>query len=95
LKNGLFLLLASVVILLAPMRSTGQTVNDEVALRAFTRSFMVAFNQQDHEALEAMFTDDALYMDAGGNEIRGAANIGNHFANQFLHDNATLALRPM
>lgn len=70
-----------------------QTVNDELELQAFARRFMAAYNAQDHVALGKMYTDDAVRIDQNGKEIRGAENIAQYFAEQFIKNNATLLIR--
>lgn len=70
-----------------------QSVNDELELQAFTRRFMAAYNAQDHEAIQKMYTDDAVRIDQEGKQINGAENIANYFAEQFRKNNATLLLK--
>ena len=70
-----------------------QSINDEADMHTFARQFMAAYNSGDHAALQKMYTDDAVRIDAQGKEIKGGANIANFFAEQFQFNNATLLLR--
>jgi uncharacterized protein (TIGR02246 family) len=90
MKNLLFI---AVVLCLTASSLQAQSVNDELELQAFTRRFMAAYNTQDHEAIRKMYTDDAVRIDQQGNQINGAENIANYFAEQFRKNNATLLLK--
>jgi uncharacterized protein (TIGR02246 family) len=90
MKNLLFI---AALFCLAGSGLQAQSVNDEMELQAFTRRFMAAYNAQDHAALGKMYTDDAVRIDQQGNQIVGAKNIANYFAEQFRKNNATLLLK--
>lgn len=87
-------LLALILCVFAFGHVHAQSVNDEIEIQAFTRSFMSAYNQQDEAALQQMYLEDAVRVDAGGHEISGARQIGAYFAKQFIEKNTTLLLRP-
>ncbi len=70
-----------------------QSINDEADMHTFARHFMAAYNMGDLAAIQKMYTDDAIRIDAHGKEIKGAANIADYFANQFRLNNATLLLK--
>ena len=67
---------------------------DEADMQDFARRFMAAYNQGDHAALQTMYTDDAVRIDAAGKQIQGADNIAAYFDQQFIRNKATLLLQP-
>ncbi len=70
-----------------------QSVTDEQAMRVFARDFMAAYNRQDATALQAMYTTDAVSIDANGKVTNGADSIAQLFADQFISKEATLLVR--
>lgn len=71
-----------------------QSYSDELEIQSFTRNFLAAYNAQDHAALQKMFTEFAVRVDAGGKEITGADQIGAYYSKQFIESNTTLLLKP-
>lgn len=86
----LFLLLT---ILGCTIQLQAQSANDEADMHAFARRFMAAYNSGDHAALQKMYTDDAVRIDAEGKQIKGADKIAAYFAEQFRLNNATLLIK--
>lgn len=72
-----------------------QSANDELEMMDFARQFMAAYNQEDKAALQDMYLDDAVRIDAAGKQIEGADNIAAYFAEQFRLNNATLLIKQM
>lgn len=72
-----------------------QSATDEHDMQVFARNFMNAYNQQDAEAIQKMYTDDAVRIDAEGKEIKGADNIAAYFAEQFRQNNVTVFIRQL
>jgi uncharacterized protein (TIGR02246 family) len=90
MKNLIFI---AALFCLAVSGLQAQSVNEELELQTFTRRFMAAYNAQDHAAIGKMYTEDAVRIDQQGNQIVGAENIANYFAEQFRKNNATLLLK--
>ncbi len=70
-----------------------QSATDEVAMRAFARDFMAAYNRQDETALQAMYTTDAVSISPEGTSTNGADRIAQLFADQFIKNDVTLLVR--
>lgn len=69
-----------------------QSASDERDMRVFTRDFMHAYNQQDHNALRKLYSGDAVRVDEDGEVIKGAVQIAAFFAEQFRLHAATLLI---
>lgn len=69
-----------------------QSVNDEYELRAFARDFMAAYNRQDVDALQAMYTADAVSIN-GETQLTGAESIAKSFVETFIKNEVTLLVR--
>lgn len=89
MKNILLVALFSCTITLL----IAQSASDEMAIRAFTREYMAAYNRQDIPALMTMQTTDALCILEGGDTIRGAVENAARFESSFTRYDATLLMR--
>lgn len=77
--------------LLQPLYAQSSTT-DELAMRAFAREFMAAYNRQDVPALQSMYTTNAVSKNAD-RSTQGADNIAQEYENRFIRDHATLLVR--
>lgn len=91
MKKLPLLLLGLLFTAFAPV--SAQSPQDEMALRAFTRAFMAAYNAGNLSALSQLYTADAVRIDDSGQQFKGIANIATYFADQFRQNDATLLLR--
>ena len=70
-----------------------QSESDEAEIKAFAQTFMDAYNKQDVDAIQKMYTDDAVRVDTEGNEIKGADQIAAYFKDRFMKNNVTLDVK--
>lgn len=68
-----------------------QDIDQEMV--TFAQGFQDAYNQEDHAALKAFYTDDAVRVAQDGSTISGAEAIRVYLETQFKGSDATLTLR--
>jgi len=93
MKNSLFLLLAALLYTAPATNLQAQSASDEMAIRAFTRAYMAAYNRQDIPTLIAMHTADAISIVGGSDTIRGADDMARRFEDRFTRYDGTLLMR--
>lgn len=71
------------VIVLGAFTTSGYAQSTGKSIKKFTKSFSKAYNAKDHAALTAMFTSDAVRIDAEGKTTNGGAQIGADYAQVF------------
>jgi ketosteroid isomerase-like protein len=72
--------------------STASQAQDDAVFAAFAQQFQDAFNKEDHAALQALYTPDAVRVDREGKTITGAEQIGAFWAEQFKNTDMILSL---
>lgn len=70
-----------------------QSASDEMAIRAFTRAYMAAYNRQDIPALVAMHTADAIAILGGSDTISGGEEMAKRYEDRFTRYDGTLLMR--
>jgi ketosteroid isomerase-like protein len=70
-----------------------QSASDEMAIRAFTRAYMAAYNRQDIAALVAMETADAIAILGGSDTISGGEEMAKRYEDRFTRYDGTLLMR--
>jgi len=70
-----------------------QLASDEMAIRAFTRAYMAAYNRQDIAALVAMETADAIAILGGSDTISGGEEMAKRYEDRFTRYDGTLLMR--
>jgi ketosteroid isomerase-like protein len=88
-----YLLLAALLQTAAPICLPAQSASDEMAIRAFTREYMAAYNRQDITALVAMHTADAIVILGGSNTISGGEEMTKRYEDRFTRYDGTLLMR--
>ena len=89
MKNALLAVLLGCTPILLP----AQSVSDEMAIRAFTREYMAAYNRQDIPALIAMHTPDVVAIVGGSDTLRGAEDLARRLEDRFTRYEGTLLMR--
>jgi ketosteroid isomerase-like protein len=92
MKNFLYSL-SALIHAAAPICLPAQSAGDEMAIRAFTREYMAAYNRQDIPALVAMYTADAIVILGGSNTISGREEMTNRYIDAFTRNDGTLLMR--
>jgi uncharacterized protein (TIGR02246 family) len=72
-----------------------QTESDEAEIQEFAKKFVTAYNQQDADAIQKMYMDDAVRVDTDGQEMKGADQIAAFFKDQFIKNNVTLDVKQL
>ncbi len=93
MQHYLPLLLAAFLHTAAPICLSAQSAGEEMAIRAFTREYMAAYNRQDIAALVAMHTADAIAILGGSNTIRGGEEMAKRYEDSFIRNDGTLLMR--
>jgi ketosteroid isomerase-like protein len=88
-----YLLLAALLQMAAPICLPAQSASDEMAIRAFTREYMAAYNRQDITALVAMHTADAIVILGGSDTISGGEELAKRYEDRFTRYDGTLLMR--
>ncbi len=89
-KTLLFIVFWGIAAVPDPLHA--QSTTDELAMRAFAREFMAAYNRQDVPALKSMYTNDVVSSNSN-RRTQGADNIAQEYENRFIRDHATLLVR--
>ncbi len=87
------LLLTALLHAAAPICLPAQSAGEEMAIRAFTREYMAAYNRQDIAALVAMHTADADAILAGSNTIHRGEDMAQRYEDNFTRNDGTLLMR--
>jgi ketosteroid isomerase-like protein len=88
-----YLLLAVLLHAAAPICLPAQSASDEMAIRAFTREYMAAYNHQDITALAAMHTADVIVILGGSDTISGGEEMVKRYEDQSIRNDGTLLMR--
>jgi ketosteroid isomerase-like protein len=86
-------LLSLAALLGCTMLLQAQSASDEMAIRAFTRAYMAAYNRQDIPALVAMHTADAIAILGGSDTISGGEELAKRYKDRFTRYDGTLLMR--
>ena len=89
----LFYCLLALLHAAAPICLPAQSASDEMAIRAFTRAYMAAYNRQDIAALVAMETADAIAILGGSDTISGGEETAKRYEDRFTRYDGTLLMR--
>jgi ketosteroid isomerase-like protein len=90
----LYLLLTALLHAAAPICLPAQSASDEMAIRAFTREYMAAYNRQDIPALITMYTADAITIAGNADTIRETEEeITNRYMDVFTRYDGALLMR--
>ena len=92
MKNFLYFL-SALICAAAPIHLAAQPPSDEMAIRAFTREYMAAYNRQDIAVLVAMHTTDAIAIMGGSDTIRGGEALAKRYEDRFTRYDGTLLMR--
>lgn len=88
-----YLLLTALLYTAAATSLQAQSASDEMAIRAFTREYMAAYNRQDIPALVAMHTAEVIVILGGSNTISGGEEMTNRYIDAFTRNDGTLLMR--
>ncbi len=92
MKDFLYFL-SAFICAVAPTHLAAQSAADEMAMRAFTREYMAAYNRQDIAALVAMHTAEAIVILGGSDTIQGGEAMAKRYEDSFTRNDGTLLMR--